>query len=355
MQKKIACTFMRSGTSRGPYLDLTTLPKDIKDRDALLLRIMGSKDPKQIDGLGGGTFVTSKVVMVGPSDRAGIDVNYLFAQVIADKGIVDTTPTCGNMMAGVGPFAIEKGWVKVNNSETKVMVYNFNTKATIEIIVQTPNGEVNYTHGDTKVDGVLGTGAPIIMNYFDLVGGATGKLFPTGNSKDIIHGLEVSIVDASNLLLLIKAEGLGLNGLENQTYFENNKQLMRQIENIRLEAGLRAGLGDVSKSVIPKVAILSIPQECGSIKSQYFTPHTLHPAHAVSGAVCIATACKSEGTIAHELAKTNQKNIEKMIIEHPSGILPVQIEVNGKGDSFTVVKAGTLRTARKIMDGYAYY
>lgn len=355
MQKKIECTFMRSGTSRGPFIDLRDLPENPKERDAALLRIMGSPDSKQIDGIGGATFVTSKAVLVQPSEREGIDVDYLFAQVIIDQPIVDTTPTCGNMMAGVAPFAVEKGWVKATHPETTVMVYNLNTNSTIEMVVETPNGEVNYTEGYLKVDGVPGTGAPILMNLFDIAGGATGKLFPTGNPKDIIDGHEVSIVDAGNLMMHISAEALGMDGTEDQTFFDDNPELKSNLENIRRKAGELAGLGDVSDKVLPKIGILSKPRVGGAIKSQYLTPHSLHPSHAVSGAVCIATALKATGTVASSIVPVNDKQVEKIIIEHPSGALPVQLEVSGSGKDYNVDKAGTLRTARKLMDGFVYY
>lgn len=345
---------MRSGTSRGPYLDLRDLPKDTSERDPILLKIMGSPDKKQIDGLGGAAFVTSKLVMVQPSEREGIDVDYLFAQVLMDRPIVDTTPTCGNMMAGVGPYAIEKGWVKATPPKTKVMVYNFNTNSTIEIIAQTPNGQVVYD-GDCAIDGVHGTAAPILMNLFKVEGGSTGKLFPTGQRRDIINGLEVSMVDAGNVMMLVKAESLGLNGLEDYDFFVNNKALMEQLETTRRAAGLKIGLGDVSDSVLPKIGILSKARAGGTIKSQYLTPRFLHPTHAVSGAVCIATASKAVGTVAADLANVNTNNFERIIIEHPSGIMPVEIELAGEGEGLTVVKAGTLRTARKIMDGFAYF
>lgn len=355
MQNKIKATFMRAGTSRGPFLDLRDLPSDPEERDAILLKIMGSPDKNQIDGIGGATFVTSKLVMVQPSEREGIDVDYLFAQVIIDKPIVDTKPTCGNMMSGVAPFAIEKGWVQATLPETKVMVYNFNTNSTIEMVVQTPKGKVNYTDGDFAIDGVPGTGAPILMNLFNIAGGATGKLFPTGNKKDRINGLDVSIVDAGNLMMLLKAEDIGLTGLEDKAFFEKNTALMERLEATRIQAGLQAGLGDVSNIVLPKIGILSSPRKGGAIKSQYLTPHSLHPSHAVSGAVCISTASKAVGSVANDLAKVTDEDAEKFILEHPSGVIPIQIKVAGKGDEFTVVSAGTLRTARKLMDGSVYF
>ena len=345
---------MRGGTSRGPYLDLRDLPSEETERNNTLLKIMGSPDLRQIDGLGGAEFVTSKVVMAKPSERAGIDVDYLFAQVIIDKPVVDTSPTCGNMMSGVGPMAIERGWVKATHPETKVMVYNYNTDSIMETIIQTPDGEINYTDGDLEVTGVPGTGAPIVMNLFEQAGGKTGKLFPTGNRIDTIQGMEVSMVDAGNIMILMRATDFGLTGKEDKQFFAENTALMSKIESIRQEAGRRAGMGDVSEIVLPKVGLLLKPQAGGTIKSMYLTPHSLHPAHAVSGAVCIGTACKAKGTIAAELAAVNEEPIEKIILEHPSGFIPVMIEVSGAGESFTVEKAGTLRTARKIMDGFVF-
>jgi len=352
--KKIPCLFMRGGTSRGPYLDLRDLPSDEKERDAVLLKIMGSPDLRQIDGLGGATFVTSKVVMAEPSKREGIDVDYLFAQVIIDKPVVDTSPTCGNMMSGVGPMAIERGWVKATHPETIVRVYNYNTNSTMESIIQTPNGEINYTDGDLEIKGVPGTGAPIVMNLYNQAGGKTGKLFPTGKRKDVIQGVEVSVVDAGNIMMHARASDFGLTGKEDKQFFADNKALMTKIESIRQEAGRLAGMGDVSEIVLPKVGLLLPPQVGGTIKSMYLTPHSLHPAHAVSGAVCVGTACKAKGTIANELATNNEELVEKIILEHPSGFIPVVIEVTGEGEDFTVAKAGTLRTARKIMDGFVF-
>ena len=345
---------MRGGTSRGPYLDLRDLPKDEEERNKILLKIMGSPDLRQIDGLGGAEFVTSKVVMAEPSNREGIDVDYLFAQVIIDKPIVDTSPICGNMMSGVGPMAIERGWVKATHPETKIMVYNHNTKSIMETVIQTPNGEVNYTDGDLEITGVPGTGAPIVMNLFKQAGGKTGKLFPTGNRMDTIQGVDISIVDAGNIMMLARASDFGLTGKEDKTFFAENKALMAKIESIRQQAGQLAGMGDVSEMIIPKVGLLLKPQAAGTIKSMYLTPHSLHPTHAVSGAVCIGTACKAKGTIAAEFANVNEEKTEKIIIEHPSGFIPIIIGINGEGTDFTVEKAGTFRTARKIMDGFVF-
>ena len=343
----IACTFMRGGTSRGPFFDLRDLPTNKKDRDAILLKVMGSPDPKQIDGLGGTVTVTSKAVMAKPSTRKGIDVDYLFAQIDINNPLVDTIPPCGNMMAGVGPFAIEKGWVKVTIPETKVMIYNINTNSVIEEIIQTPKGSVEYS-GSAKIDGVPGTAAPIIMNLFDQVGGVSGKFLPTGKLKENINGIDVTILDAGTLMVLFKASDLGLKGDENEEFFKTEQVLMEKLEAIRLEAGKRAGLGDVKDSVIPKIGILSKAQNAeNNIQSRYLTPHTLHPSHAVTGAICVGTALKLKGTVAYEIGRENGKPSEIIIIEHPAGVIEVNIEMEQKGDSFLLKKAGTLRTDRK--------
>lgn len=351
----IPCIYMRAGTSRGPFLDLRDLPAEPEERNAVLLRIMGSPHNRQIDGLGGATPVTSKVVMVQPSDREGVDVDYLFAQVFIDKPIVDTVPTCGNMMTGVGPFAVEKGWVKATDPETTVSIFNMNTKTHIEAIIQTPNGKVNYVDGEFTIDGVPGSGAPVLMNLIEVGGGTTGKLFPTGKQKEVIQGIEASIVDAGNVMVLMKAEDFGLSGVEGADYFDSQPDLMARLERIRQEAGRLAGLGDVSESVIPRMSLLSKARNGGSIKSQYFTPFTFHPTHAVSGAVCIGTACRAENTVASDLVKLNKKSPEQIQIEHSSGQIPVEIDVQGEGNSFKLVKAGVYRTCRKLMEGNVFY
>jgi 4-oxalomesaconate tautomerase len=353
--KRIPATYMRGGTSKGPFFDKRELPRDKSLRDAIILKVMGSPDPHQIDGLGASVTVTSKVVMAEPSKRKGIDVDYLFAQVDIENPIVDTLPPCGNMMAGVGPFAIEKGWVKATHPETRVMIYNINTNSTIEEIVQTPQGKVIY-EGSAQIDGVPGTAAPIIMNLFDLVGGKTGKQFPTGNTKELVLGVPVSIIDAGSTMVLISAADIGLRGDENESYFADHTDLMVRLESIRVEAGKRAGMGDVKDNVLPKIGILSAPKDpLHNIQSRYLTPKTLHPSHAVTGAICIGAALKIPGTIASEIGKNNGQSRELVKIEHPSGIIEVNIEMIEKEGKLILEKAGTIRTVRKIMEGYVYY
>ncbi len=352
--KKIACIYMRGGTSKGPFFDLRDLPKDLEERDKLLLSVMGSPDANQIDGLGGAKTVTSKVVMVQPSQRENIDVDYLFAQVYIDKAIVDTKPTCGNMMSGVAPFAIEKAWLDFTEGDNKVRVYNINTDSIIEVFVNVRDGKVNYTEGDLKIDGVPGTGSPILMNLSKIAGGATGKLFPTGNLKDQVQGIELSMFDAGNLMIHMRAKDFGLRGDEKGDYFLDKPQLMEKMESIRREVAREAGMGDVSDSVLPKIGLLCPPSKGGSIRSMYFTPTTYHHTHAVSGAVCVTAASKCEGTIASEMIE-HPSDGSDYILEHQSGSMPVKLVTKGEGLDFEIISAGTYRTARKIMEGFVYY
>jgi 2-methylaconitate cis-trans-isomerase PrpF len=345
----IPTIFMRGGTSRGPFFKADDLPKDAAARDRVLLAAMGSPDVRQIDGLGGADTLTSKVAIVSKSTRPGVDVDYLFAQVDIGKPIVDTNPSCGNMLAGVAPFAIETGLFPAADGETHVMIYNVNTEARIEAIVQTPGRQVQYT-GDARIDGVPGTAAPIVLNFMDVVGSISGKLLPTGNARDVIDGIEVTCIDVAMPMIMMRAKDFGLTGYEGRAEINPNKALFARIEPIRREAGRRMGFGDVTDKVIPKVGLLSPPRDGGTIASRYLTPHALHAAHAVTGAVCVASACALEGTIAHELAKPDSANPRTIWIEHPSGQVDVLLQTRGKGADMDVI-AGTLRTARPIMKG----
>jgi 4-oxalomesaconate tautomerase len=352
---RIPVIYMRGGTSKGPFFDLRDLPDNNEEMSRVLLRIMGSPDTKQIDGIGGGTFVTSKVVMVRPSEKPGIDVEYLFAQVFIDQAIVDTKPTCGNMMSGVAPFAVEKGWVTPEDDITYVQVYNLNTNSTIEVKLHTPGGKLDYVNGDFSIDGVPGTGSPILMKLSRIEGGATGRLFPTGKLIDTIQGVEVTMFDAGNLMIHMSAADFGLTGNESPSFFTSNPALMKRLESIRLEIAELAGLGDVSNSVLPKIGLLSKPQQGGHIKSMYLTPKTLHPTHAVSGAICICTAARCAGTIASKELVLHEGEESHIILEHPSGKIPINVDVSGTGLDFKIHSAGTYRTARKLLEGYVYY
>ncbi|MBK9082500.1 MAG: 4-oxalomesaconate tautomerase [Rhizobiales bacterium] len=348
-QVAIPCLFMRGGTSRGPYFLATDLPADAAQRDCVLLAAMGSPDARQIDGLGGATTLTSKVAIVSRSTQPGCDVDYLFAQVDIAKAAVDTTPSCGNILAGVGPFAIERGLVRAEDGQTRVMIYNVNTKSRIEAIVRTPGGKVTYA-GDARIDGVPGAAAPIMLNFMDVIGSLCGAMLPTGKARDVVDGIEITCIDVAMPMILLRAADLGLEGDEGKEAFDGAPERMARIEAIRRKAGAMMGLGDVSGKVVPKVGVLSRPRAGGTIASRYLTPHALHAAHAVTGAVCVSSACALPGTIAHELAAPDDANPRTIWIEHPSGKIDVALTVSGRGDDLEIV-AGTLRTARLIMRG----
>lgn len=349
-QTPIPCLLMRGGTSKGPYFNAADLPADIDARDRLLLSAMGSPDARQVDGLGGADSLTSKIAIVSKSARPGIDVDYLFAQVSPDLDVVDTSPSCGNMLAGVAPYAIETGLIRPGDGETAVMIYNVNTGARIEAVAQTPAGAVAYD-GDASIDGVPGTAAPIYLNFMDVVGAKTGALLPTGKARETIDGLDVTCIDVAMPMVLLRASDFGLSGYETRAEIDNNRLLFELIEPIRLEAGRRMGLGDVSGQVIPKVGLLAPPERDGDISSRYFTPWRVHAAHAVTGAVCLATAAAVEGSIAHEVCRPSEAGTRDVRIEHPSGQIDVRLETAGAGAGLQVIRAGVMRTARLIMRG----
>lgn len=344
---------MRGGTSRGPYFNAADLPQDPAARDAFLLGVMGSPDLRQIDGLGGADPLTSKVAIVSKSDQPGVDVNYLFAQVGIDKAIVDTAPSCGNMLAGIGPYAIETGLVEAEDGETRVQIFNVNTDSRIEAVIQTPGGRVRYD-GDAAIDGVPGSAAPIILNFSDVCGSKTSGMLPTGHAREVIDGIEASCVDVAMPMVLFRAVDFGLTGYEGREEIGANTELFEKMEPLRLEAGRRMGLGDVTEMVIPKIGLLAEPREGGDICSRYFMPWKLHAAHAVTGGICVASAAAVPGTIAHELAKKSNANPRDFKIEHPSGQIDVRLEMAGEGETLTVAKAGLLRTARLIMRGEVF-
>jgi 4-oxalomesaconate tautomerase len=343
---------MRGGTSRGPYFLASDLPSDTATRDRVLLAVMGSPDVRQIDGIGGADTLTSKVAIVNPSTRPEIDVDYLFAQVSIDAAYVDTAPSCGNMLAGVGPFAIERGLIAAADGETRVRIFNVNTQSRIEAVVQTPDATVEY-EGAQAIDGVPGTAAPILLNFSEIVGSKCGALFPTGSPCDEIDELRVSCVDVAMPMILIAATDLGLSGYETAE-LDARQALLERIEGIRQEAARRMGLGDVSELVVPKVGLLAKPRAGGTISSRYLTPHRLHAAHAVTGGICVSSAALIDGTTAHALADRSTVRNGVVTIEHPSGRLEINVERGGSDAAPTIVSAGTVRTARKLLDGSVF-
>ncbi len=354
MQNSIPCVMMRGGTSRGLYFRASDLPQDIATRDAVLIAAMGSADPSQIDGAGGGTSVTSKVAIVSPSAHPWADVDYLFAQVGVEKAVVDTAPSCGNILAGVGPFSIESGYVAAQAGETTVRVQNLNTGALIECVVRTPNGQVSYD-GDTAIDGVPGTAAPIGLGFRNIAGSKTGRLLPTGNTSDTICGVAVTCIDLAMPMVLVAAESLGKTGYETKDELDADGDFLNRLETIRRAAALRMGLGDVSNSVIPKIAILAAPKGKDGVSSRYFVPERCHAAHAATGAICIAGATRIAGTVAHALhiAPESVAGTENPVVrvEHPKGAIGIRVNASGVGAETEIDSAFVCRTARPIFSG----
>ena len=353
MQTKIPCVIMRGGTSRGPFFHASDLPADVPTRDAVLLAVMGSPHEIQVDGIGGAHSVTSKVAMISMSKHPGADVDYLFAQVQINERFVDTKPNCGNMLVAVAPFAIESGLVPAKSGETTVRIFNVNTQSLVESIVQTPGGKVTYS-GDAAIDGVPGTAAPVKLNFKSAIGSVTRRMLPTGKPSDVIDGVEVSCVDIAMPVVLMRAESLGKTGRETATELDADRELFKRMEAIRRKAGALMGMGDVAKRVVPKMALLSKPRKGGAIASRYFVPETCHKSHPVTGTVCIASACAIPGTVAAQIAPRLTSPQGMFRIEHPAGMIVVDLDVDLAGGRQELRRAALVRTARRIFEGYVH-
>ncbi len=352
MSDTIEATLMRSGTSRGLYLPATELPAARGDRERILLALMGSAASNQVDGVGGTVSVTNKVAIVSRSDDPRADVDYLFAQVEPKAGIVDWGPTCGNVLTGIAPFAIERGLVDAGDGETQVRIRLVNTGAYVEATVRTPGGRVEY-EGDTAIDGVPGVSAPITLAFLDCVGSKTGALLPTGEVSQAIDGVAVSLVDAAMPMMIAQAEALGCTGDEAPDALDGDAELMGRIEAIRIQAGRMMGLGDVGDMVIPKVALVARPRRGGTILSRYFTPWRSHPSHAVTGGVAVAVASRIPGSVAAEVAAPATEGDRSVVVEHAAGSLEIALALAGDGVP-RVERAGVVRTARPIFTGRMY-
>ena len=339
---------MRGGTSRGPFFLREWLPEDDTERDQALIGAIGASDPLQLDGLGGGSTLNSKVAIVSRSKHEDCDLDYLFAQVGVGHQSVDTRPNCGNMLSGVVPFAIEQGLIQPQDGHTTARVFNVNTGARIDVTVCTPNRQLTYD-GEARIDGVAGTAAPVLLNFLDAWGAVTGQLFPTGRRIDVIDRTEVTCIDAAMPLMILRASDLGVSGRERPAELDANAALLDRIERMRLDAGQRMGLGDVTGSVIPKPVLVSSGDGPLSITSRYFTPHRCHASHAVTGAIGVATAFALPGTVAS--GKCKQPGKHPLVVLHPSGQIDVEVEIAGEGDAASVTRAALVRTARKIIHG----
>jgi 4-oxalomesaconate tautomerase len=345
-QVRIPCLLIRGGTSKGAYFMAEDLPSEPLVRDKVLLAAMGSPDPRQIDGLGGADSLTSKVAIIRPSRRPGVDVDYLFAQVAVDQARVDYGQNCGNILAGVGPFALERGLVAAQGEQTAVRIFMENTGQTATATVQTAGGAVSYD-GDVKIDGVPGTAAAVIVEFDDIAGSSCGALLPTGRAMDRFDDVDVTCIDNGMPAVLIRAADLGCTGYESCATLDADTDLKRRIESIRLQAGPRMNLGDVSQRTVPKMVLIAPPVAGGAISSRSFIPHKCHASIGVFGAVSVASACLIDGTVAHGLAQTEGANERQVSVEHPTGEFSVRLRL----DNDELAGCGLVRTARLIFDG----
>ncbi len=353
-QVAVDCAVMRGGTSKGLYFLERDLPRDRAARDAFLLAAMGSPDVREIDGMGGGHPLTSKVAVVQKSQREGIDVDYLFLQVWPDRAEVSDQQNCGNILAGVGPFAIEKGLVAAVDGVTAVSIYMENTDSKATAFIETPGGKVNYA-GEARIDGVPGTHAPININFEDVAGSSCGALLPTGNVVDTVQGVEVTCIDNGMPVVCLKAADFGISGYETPAELEANAELKERVEKIRLEVGHLMNLGDVTNKTVPKMSLLAPAQDGGLVATRTFIPHRVHESIGVLGAVSVATACMMEGSVAAQIAGLDTVGSSMDIeVEHPTGFFTVQMEVDNSGETPVVTKSALLRTARMLMQGSVF-
>lgn len=350
MQTPIPFLFMRGGTSRGPYFNRADLPTQQEQLSAVLTRVVGAGNPRNIDGLGGGSAVTTKVAILSVSEDPEADIDYLFAQVAVEEALVDYGPTCGNILVGVGPAALEMGLIPFDGDETRVRIRAVNTGALVESIVQTPAGQVNY-QGEMALDGVPGTAAPISLNFLDVVGSRTGKMFPTGNFRDHIDGVDVSCVDVAMPMVIARAEDFSVTGYESVEELDANRALFAQIEAVRLKAGERMGMGDVTKSVTPKFGLLAPARQGGHFCARYFMPWSSHPTLAVTGSQCLAACALAPGTVAEGLVRPVGASPALLRIEHPMGEMEVQVNYSVSSNMLDFQSAGVVRTARMIARG----
>ena len=352
-QTAIPAVLMRGGTSKGPYFLAADLPADVETRDAVLLAAMGSPDARQINGVGGADPLTSKAAIVSRSTRDDADIDFLFCQIVVNEARVDTTPNCGNILAGVGPFAIEQGLIAAKDPETPVRIHTVNTGMVAEAIIQTPGGVVEYD-GDARIDGVPGTSAPVVINFLDVEGSVCGSLLPTGNMVDTVDGIEVTCIDNGMPVVAFAASDVGCTGYESRDELNANTELKARIERLRLAAALAMGLGDVTQKTVPKMFLLAPPQAGGAISTRSFIPHVCHASIGVLAAVTVGTACLLPGSPANKLARIPDGTPKRLSIEHPTGEFTVELDADMVDGRPELRRAALLRTARKLFAGEVY-
>jgi 4-oxalomesaconate tautomerase len=344
---------MRGGTSKGPFFLASDLPAETAERDRVLLAVMGSPDPRQIDGLGGANPLTSKVGIVSRSSRTGVDIDFLFAQVGIERPVVDVSPNCGNMLAAAGPFAILKGLVPAREGTTMVSIYMVNSGNFAVAHVPTPGGSIAF-EGDAAISGVPGTAAPIQIDFLDTAGSACDSMLPTGNALDQVGGIDVTCIDNGMPVVVMRAADFGKTGHESPAELDADLAFKNRLEEIRLEAGRRMGLGDVRTKVIPKMTLISPALEGGAVCTRTFIPHRCHAAIGVLGAVSVATACVLPGSVTESIARLPESGQTLISVEHPTGEFTIDLQVDASRTPIEVLRSGLLRTARAIMEGHVY-
>lgn len=351
IQTKIPCVIQRGGTSKGPYFLASDLPSDPNLRDRVLLAIMGSPDARQIDGLGGADPLTSKVAIVSKSADGKADLDYLFCQVKIDQPMVDVTPNCGNMLAGVAPFALEHGLIDAEDGRTTVRIHMVNSGNLCDVHIQTPGGIVTYD-GDARIDGSPGTSAPVMIDFLDTAGSACGSLLPTGNVVDTVDGVDITCIDNGMPVVLLKAEDVGVTGYETRDELNAAEDVKKRLESIRLQIGEAMNLGDVTEKVVPKMCLVSPSAKGGTINTRCFIPHVCHASIGVLAAVTVGTACVLPGSTASDIAEVSDGNPKLISVEHPSGEFSVELETGDPVNGIPQIRrAALLRTTRRLMEG----
>ena len=349
----VRCMMLRGGTSRGLYFEPEDLPADPAERDDLLLRLMGTPDPRQIDGLGGATSLTSKVAVISRSEHPSADIDYLFLQLGVDEPTVSVQQNCGNILAGVGPFAVERGLVPATTPETSVRIRMVNSDSVAIATFPTPGGHPEY-RGGTAIAGVPGTAAPVVLAFTDTAGSATGSLLPTGRVRDTVDGVEVTCVDNGMPVVLALAESFGLTGHESHALLAADQPLLARIDEFRRKAGQLMGLGDPGGTSVPKTVLLAPPRDGGGLSTRSFIPVQPHTSVGVLAAISVVTGVLLPGAVGHELTTGWPRDRSWVDVEHPTGHLLVDVVVDGESDPPRVIRSGVVRTARKLFDGIAF-
>jgi 4-oxalomesaconate tautomerase len=348
----VPCMLLRGGTSKGAYFLADDLPAEDDAVDDLVLRIMGSPDPRQIDGIGGAHPLTSKVAIVRPSTAEGVDIDYLFLQVGIDEPRVSRTQTCGNLLAGIGPFALERGLLSAGGTSARVRIRLVNTGDIATATFAVEEGRPRYD-GDTAIDGVPGAGSPIEL---EVSGGADKALLPTGRARDEVAGRAVTLIDNGMPVVLVRAEDVGATGAEAPPALEADAAVARAVEELRLAAGPLMGLGDVSDQTVPKVILLAPPTDGGDVATRAFIPHRVHTSLGVLMAASVAAALRIPGTVAAGVARdgsADPESEEPIVIEHPTGSLISRVRVRRDADAWHAASL-SVRTARKLFDGTVF-